>query len=204
MADVFVGILKTTALSFVVALSFTGEIASAEVHTGTGGASRAFADGTGYGYGGQLGGVGPCSPVSGATNVANPNFGTPIVPAQQAPGAARQTVASLPAPTPAPKPTQAPAPTESGATDAKKPGGADPDPAGPKDDGPVDEKALAEAKKVFDSKCMGCHAGNGNDPYANGIARMSNSGDPMPPAPATLTADEKKSIELWINSKNKK
>lgn len=205
MADVLFGILRTTVLS-LLAISCFGEIASAEVHTGTSGNSRAFADGPGYGYGGALGGVGPCSPVSGATNVANPSFNTPIVPGQQAPGAAPQTVASRPAPTPtpAPKPTSAPEPSSSSASNAKQGqgGGAGPDPAPGKDDGPADDKALADAKKVFDAKCMTCHASNGLDAIASGVARMGDSGNPMPPT-GTLTADEKESIEKWINSKKK-
>lgn len=208
VADFSIGVFRIAILSLVLTLPFIGERAQAEFHSGGSGYSRGYADGPTYGYGGSSA-RNPCDPTSAATNVANPSFGTPLVPGQANPVAAPQTVASAARPAPTPQPTQAPTlaateskPAASSARDDKKSGG-DPDPA-PGKEGSGDADLIAAGKKAFDDKCMSCHATNGlNALVSEGIDRMGKEGEAngqMPPK-GGLTKDELKSITAYIASK---
>ncbi len=212
VVDFSIGAFRIAILNLFLALSFIGGLAQAEFHSGGSGYSRGYADGPTYGYGGSSA-RNACDPTSAATNVANPSFGTPLVPGQANPVAAPQTVASAarPAPTPVPAPPPPP-PTpstesknnDSEASNAKSKGSdSDPAPAPGKDGDSKDENLVAAGKKAFDTKCMSCHDTNGHDAVGDGIARMDIVGEDngqMPPK-GGLSDDEKKSIAAYIASK---
>jgi mono/diheme cytochrome c family protein len=88
-------VLRISLLSFFMVIPGAFEnTAMAETHIpGAGG--RPFSEGGAYG--GATSGIGPCSPISNASNVANPSFALPINPVAPTP----QQPAAQPAATPA-------------------------------------------------------------------------------------------------------